>query len=117
MEELYFRGNTKWFTLLEKPERNFRFLASFTRDKKREKKEKKWKEKGNENKSLTCVRKQRMVIAVIVEFGPHAKSELLYVGQLSFVVNVLGKKVIDISIRQIFLILVPKYICDSCDHY
>lgn len=34
-----------------------------------------------------------MVIAVIVEFGPHAKGKLLYVGQLSFVMNVLGKKV------------------------
>lgn len=99
MEGLYFRG--KWFALLEKPERNFRFLASFTRDKKREKKGKEVKGKRKrKHKSLTCVRKQRMVIAVIVEFGPHAKGKLLYVGQLSFVMNVLGKKVTGISTRQ-----------------
>lgn len=57
-----------------------------------------------------------MVIAVIVEFCPHAKSELLYVGQLSFVMNVLRKKITGISIRQTFLILVPKYM-RICDHY
>lgn len=68
------------------------------------------------HKSLTCVRKQRMVIAVIVEFCPHAKSELLYVGQLSFVMNVLRKKITGISIRQTFLTLVPKYM-RICDHY
>lgn len=62
------------------------------------------------HESLTCVRKQRMVIAVIVEFGPHAKGELLHVGQFSFVMNVLGKKITGISTRQIFLILVPKYL-------
>lgn len=57
-----------------------------------------------------------MVIAVIVEFCPHTKSELLYVGQLSFVMNVLRKKITGINIRQIFLILVPKYM-RICDHY
>lgn len=42
--------------------------------------------------SLTCVRKQRMVVAVIVEFGPHAQRELLHVRQLRLVVNVLRKE-------------------------
>lgn len=60
------------------------------------------------HESLTCVRKQRMIIAVIVEFGPHAKGELFQVGQLNFVMNVLGKKVTGISTCQIFLILVSK---------
>lgn len=39
--------------------------------------------------TLTCVGKQRMIVRVIVELGPHAQSELLQVWQIDFVVDVL----------------------------
>lgn len=42
--------------------------------------------------SLTCVRKQRMIVGVVVEFGPHAQGELLGVRQLRLVVQVLRKE-------------------------
>lgn len=50
------------------------------------------KVKGERNefqRALTCVREQRMVVGMIVEFRPHTKSELLHVWQICLVMDVL----------------------------
>lgn len=40
-------------------------------------------------RALTCVREQRMVVGMIVEFRPHAEGELLHVRQVHLVMDVL----------------------------